>query len=219
MIKHAVFDWDGTLADTYPVLYAAYCAAARGLNVPEPLLDDIQKVTGTLQNKNVMQHLFGEKEVEAKKYFYDYIENNHLEKLKTMKGAKDVLDFCRQNGIKSYLLTNKKKKYLDEELKHLGFDGYFEKIVTAGLYEHDKPHPVACEALFDGKIPPHNEIIVIGDGGSDAKAAEVLGATSIIVGNHTQGHYQISELIQAIDTIKQINIKLLRETKCQNKTK
>lgn len=202
MIKYAVFDWDGTLADTYPVLYAAYCETARQLKLPEPLYDDVKKITGTVQNKNVLPSLFGPKADEAKVFFYRYIENCHLQNLKTMDGATELLNFCVQNHIEPLLLTNKKQKYLDEELKHLKLDGYFKNIVSAGLYQEDKPHPIACKALFNGHIPPQGEVIVIGDGGSDIQAADVLGAKSIILGKRTKGDYNIKNLIEAIDIIK-----------------
>lgn len=202
MIKYAVFDWDGTLADTYPVLYAAYCDVARQLQLPEPLYEDVKKITGTVQNKNVLPTLFGSKADEAKVFFYRYIENCHLKHLKMIDGASELLNFCIQNKIEPLLLTNKKQKYLNEELKHLKLEGYFKSIVPAGLYQEDKPHPIACKALFQGHIPPKGEVIVIGDGGSDIQAADVLGAKSIILGERTKGDYNIKNLIEAIDIIK-----------------
>ena len=202
MIKYAVFDWDGTLADTYPVLYAAYCDAAHRLGIPNPSFEDVQNITGSVQNKNVLKALFKDKAQEASVFFHHYIENNHIQNLKMVSGAEEVLNFCLQNHIEPLLLTNKTQKYLSEELHHLNLQGYFKNIVTAGLYQEDKPHPIACKALFEGKIPPHDEIIVIGDGGSDIKAAEVYGAKSIILGTNVKGNYNIKNLVEAIDIIK-----------------
>ena len=100
------------------------------------------------------------------------------------------------------LLTNKKPRYLNEELKHLNLQNYFKNIVSAGSYKEDKPHPIACKALFGGTIPPCHEIVVIGDGGSDIKAAKVLGAKSIILGKNAKGDYNIQKLTQAIEIIQ-----------------
>lgn len=202
MIKYAVFDWDGTLADTYPVLYAAYCAAAHQIGMPEPSYEEIKTVTGTVQNKNVMQTLFKDKADHASAFFYHYIENNHVQNLKLIDGAAELLDFCKANNIVPLLLTNKKQKYLSEELQHFNLQNYFKTIVSAGTYKEDKPHPIACKALFGGKFPPHNEIIVIGDGASDAKVAQVLNAKSIILGSHAKGDYNIQKLTEAMDIIK-----------------
>lgn len=202
MIKYAVFDWDGTLADTYPVLYAAYCATARQVGMPEPSYENIKIVTGTVQNKNVMQTLFKDKADQASAFFYRYIENNHVKNLKMVDGAPELLNFCKANNIVPLLLTNKKQKYLVEELKHFNLQNYFKTIISAGTYKEDKPHPIACKALFGGKIPPHHEIIVIGDGASDAKVAQVFNAKSIILGNQAKGDYNIQKLTEAMDIIK-----------------
>ena len=202
MIKYAVFDWDGTIADTYPILYAAYCKAAREIGLEQPSYEYIKQITGSLQNKDVMNYLFGQKAHEASTFFYRYIKQHHVQGLKMISGALELLNFCKQNNIQPFLLTNKRQCYLNEELKHFKLENRFTNIVSAGLYQEDKPHPIACKALFQGNIPPNNEIVVIGDGQSDIKVAEVLGAKSIILGEHIKGDYNIQHLLQAIDIIK-----------------
>ena len=202
MIKYAVFDWDGTIADTYPVLYAAYCTAAHQLGLPEPSFDQVKAITGTVQNKEVMPRLFGSKADEASALFYKYIQKNHLQGLKMVSGAGELLSFCLKNHIQMLLLTNKQQNYLTKELKFFKLENCFANIVSAGIYSQDKPHPIACKALFKGKIPPKDEIVVIGDGGSDIKAAAVFGAKSIILGNRIKGDYNIQNLSEAIEIIK-----------------
>ena len=202
MIKYAVFDWDGTIADTYPILYTAYCITAQQVGVSKPSYEYIKNITGTVQNKDVMKTLFQNKADEASTFFYNYIEKNHVQNLKLIRGAEEVLKFCRQNHIEPFLLTNKKQKYLNEELEHFHLQHYFKNIVSAGIYQEDKPHPVACKALFGGNVPPCGEIIVVGDGGSDIKAAEVYGAKSVILGTNVKGDYNIQNLIEVIDIIK-----------------
>ncbi len=179
--KYVVFDWDGTLADTYPVLNAAYDYAFKNLNMPSLTFDEVKRITSTLQNRDTLGCMFGEKREEAAKYFYEYIEKHHTEKLVAFSGAKEVLEHCKQNEKHIYLITNKSKQYIHEEIKILGFDVYFEKVVAAKEYEYDKPHPIACQAVFDYKLPPANEIVVIGDGDADVKTAEALGGADSII--------------------------------------
>ena len=49
--KYAVFDWDGTLADTYPVISAAYDYTFDKMGLLRIPYDEIKRITSTLQNK------------------------------------------------------------------------------------------------------------------------------------------------------------------------
>ena len=201
MIKYAVFDWDGTLADTYPVINGAYAHVFKKMKQPVLSVDEIKQITSSKQNKDTFTYLFGDQAAKAKEVYYEYIEKYHTS-LTAMPYAKELLDFCKSSHMTALLLTNKKTKYVMEELKVLEFDKYFSKIVAAGEYQEDKPHRIACEALFDGKLPPSNEIIVVGDGKADVEVAKVYGAKSIIYQGKIQGDYNINSLSQAIEIMK-----------------
>lgn len=202
MIKYALFDWDGTLADTYGVLIKAYESTFEKLGLKKISADEIKQISATAQNRDVLSHLYGHQALKAKEIFYAYIDAYHLKGLKPIDGARELLDFCVQNGIEPRLITNKSEKYIFEELAFLGFEKYFTKVVYAGKYAKDKPHPIACRALFDNKMPNGDEIIVIGDGCSDVRLAEFFNAKSIILGTKAKGDYCIQALSQAIDIIK-----------------
>ncbi len=203
MIKYAVFDWDGTIAETYPVIVGAYRYVFEKLGMESPTESEIKDVIGCVQNKDIFSYFFKAEQIaEAKKLYYDYIEKFHTKNLRPMSGAKELLDFCVANHIKPLLMTNKRTKYIQEELKILGFERYFSKVVAAGELAQDKPHQLACNALFEGKIPPAREIVVIGDGKADVEVAKCFGASSIIYQNMVKGDYNISRLTDAIDIIK-----------------
>lgn len=170
-IKHIVFDWDGTLADTYPVISKAYEHTFNALDIPAVSYDEIKKLTSTLQNKDTLDYIFGKLKEDAKKIFYEYINDHHTLHLQPIKGAQKLLQFCKNNNIKTYLITNKKRNYLLEEANKLDFTSFFSKIVTAGEFSEDKPHSLATHAVFENNLPNANSIMVIGDGLADYKTA------------------------------------------------
>lgn len=170
-IKHVVFDWDGTLADTYPVISAAYNHSFDSLGLPRVPYDEIKRITSSLQNRDNLACLFGERKQEASEAYYAFISEHHATKLEAIPQARELLDYCHQQGFKCYLLTNKKTMYVTKEIEKLGFQGLFDKVIAAGQYSQDKPHPVATLALFDEQLPPADEILVIGDGEADVKVA------------------------------------------------
>lgn len=188
--KHIVFDWDGTLADTYPVISNAYEHTFQSLRLqPLPYLE-IKKITSTLPNKDILGHIFSTHKEEAKKIYYDYISQHHLDHLSPMPFAKDLLTFCKQNNLKSYLLSNKRRPFLLEEISFLKFDSFFENIVAAGDTTEDKPSPKASHFIFNNTLPSADSILVIGDGEADYKVARTYDHAgkhcSCIIYNPTQ---------------------------------
>ena len=179
--KYAVFDWDGTLADTFPVILAAYAHTFEKMNLPKIDGDNLKKILSSVQNKDVLEHIFGQKKDEASGYFYEYINAFHAKNIKPQPGARELLDFCQRIGIKSYLITNKRTKFINQELGLLGFDKYFSKVVAAGEYAEDKPHPIACRALFGNVMPDAKDIVVIGDGEADVITAKSLNGADCII--------------------------------------
>ncbi len=173
-VRYVVFDWDGTLADTYPVISAAYQHAFEVLGMPSIDYSEIKKITSTLANKDMLGFVFGDKKEQARQAYYSYIEANHKKGLRAVPHAKELLDFCRSKGWQLYLLSNKKRAYLCEELKYLGFDDYFSKIIAAGDFPEDKPNPQTVRALFGEVMPDADDILVIGDGMADWKTSQAL---------------------------------------------
>lgn len=166
-IKYVVFDWDGTLADTYPVISAAYENTFKTLGLNPISYDEIKKLTSTLQNKDTLGYLFGDKKDKAEKIYYKYIKENHVLKFVTMPNAENLLQYCSDNGIKCFLITNKKREFFLKESNKANFTKFFTNIVAAGDFEEDKPHPTATRAVFFGKKPKADEILVVGDGYAD----------------------------------------------------
>ena len=130
--KYAVFDWDGTLADTYPVISAAYDYTFDKMGLLRIPYDEVKRITSTLQNKDTLGYIFKERRDEAAGYFYEYIEKYHTDRLAAMPGAAELLEYCRRAGMEIYLITNKKTRFIHEEIEKLGFGAYFKKVVAAG---------------------------------------------------------------------------------------
>lgn len=213
MIKYVVFDWDGTLADTYPVISAAYDYTFDKLGLPRIAYDEVKRLTSTLQNKDTLGFVFGDRKEEAAKAYYEFITEHHAKKLRTMPGADELLNFCKQRKLPCFLITNKKRLYVLEEIEKLGFTDFFDKIVAAGECEQDKPHPIATHAVFDGKLPNADEILVIGDGVADYQTARTYDnngkkAFCIIYDpkhkyNGDAPDYVVRDLLEVVNLIKE----------------
>ena len=218
-IKYVVFDWDGTLADTYPVISAAYDYTFDTLGLPRIPYDEVKRITSTLQNKDTLGSIFGERKQEASDAYYSFIGKHHAAALEPMPGARDVLEYCRKHNIRNILITNKKTLYVAEEIEKLGFTEFFDRIIAAGEYAEDKPHPLATHAAFDGKLPPADEILVLGDGEADFKTAETYthdGRKAFCVIYDPKHKYKGSEPDCKIENLKQV-IEIIGEHNAGNR--
>ena len=210
-IKHIVFDWDGTLIDSIPVLKKAYEYTFKFMKLPEVSYAKIRELAAQRSNRTLFQKVFGDEAAEpAKKVLYGFIEAHHLSLLSPMKGAEDILRYCDDRHIACHILTNKNRPFLDAEMNKLGWGKYFDRIIGAGEQKHDKPHPETCAALFQGQQPPANEMLVLGDGNSDVVMARVWGCPAVILDdknayNGPQADYIIRALPEFTDIIENID--------------
>ena len=117
------------------------------------------------------------------------------------------MEYCRKHNITSILITNKKTLYVAEEIEKLGFSEFFDKVIAAGEYAEDKPHPLATHAAFGGKLPQADEILVLGDGEADFQTAATYAhdnRKAFCVIYDPKRKYKGSEPDRKIDDLRQV---------------
>ena len=206
-IKYVVFDWEFLKASKTPVISAAYDYTFDTLGLPRIPYDEVKRITSTLQNKDTLGCIFGERKQEAADAYYSFIGKHHAAALEAMPGARSVLEYCRKHNITSILITNKKTLYVAEEIEKLGFSEFFDKVIAAGEYAEDKPHPLATHAAFGGKLPQADEILVLGDGEADFQTAATYAhdnRKAFCVIYDPKRKYKGSEPDRKIDDLRQV---------------
>lgn len=207
---HAIlFDWDNTLADTWPVIHEALNKTFKSYGLREWGVEE----TRTHVHKSMRDafpELFGDKWEQAAKEYHRHFVKSHIEQLTPLAGAKEVLDRLIKTDIYLAVVSNKTGKFLREEVTHLGWDKYFTKVVGATDAEADKPHPAPVHMALDGsKIIPSEKIWFIGDTLTDLECANNTGCTPIFFGDsqipldyqdksvtHTRNHSEFLNLIK-----------------------
>src|SRR3546814_7612175 len=82
--------------------------------------------------------------------FYSGFEVVHLETLKALEGATEILERLAALGIPTAVVSNKSGSYLRREAAHLGWDRYFHRIVGATDAPRDKPAPDPVYMALEG---------------------------------------------------------------------
>ncbi len=177
------FDWDGTLVDTFDVLHAAnnHVQISMGKG---PLSKEEARKRTLMSTQNLYPKLYPGKEAEAMRYFYAYIEENHLTELKKINGADTLLSLLKEDGISLGVASNKKQLYLEREINHMGWHHFFEdRVIGAGVAERDKPAPdPILELCRRIQLSPSPEKVwYIGDTETDYLAATKCSCTFVLI--------------------------------------
>ena len=186
------FDWDGTLVDSLGFLTGVHNHVKEYYGF-KPFVGDEYLYYLGMPRERIFSEIYGENADGAKALFEKHYFETHLSDLIVFDGVLEMLNSLQSINIPLGVVSNKKSNFLQAEVKHLGWNKYFEDcIVGAGDTIKDKPS--AAPLLYalkkkDASINQNN-IWYIGDTEIDVMCAEETGCQSIII--HTK-EKEISE--------------------------
>lgn len=132
----AIFDWNGTTLDDLPVVYGSVREIFRTYGLPAPSLDEYREEITTDFMKFYEKHgLIGAKPEDLNAIRKRYLaEHGHDAKLH--KGAKDLIELCRNIGLQTAIVSAEIPEVLEKKLSEFGIFPLVDRI-TGGAY--DKP--------------------------------------------------------------------------------
>lgn len=168
--KAIIFDWDGTLVDTCGLILDAHNHVRQHFNKPLWTMDDFLG-SASKSAREYYPEIYGDDADQAQAVLYDFVEEHHLNYLKPMDGA---IDLVKSIDLPVGIVSNKRHKTLMLEIEHLGVAGYFDCIVGAGVADKDKP---SADPLLKGiqdicqDLSP-DDILYVGDTETDLLCAK-----------------------------------------------
>ena len=209
MIKAVVFDMDGVLIDTEKHYYEAWQEAARsfGYDFRSEHALMLRSCDANVAAK-MMKGIFGED--------FDYFAVREVRRglvaerlkkygLEKKPGLDEILDYLRQNGIKTAVATATPIELTLEHLTKIGVKDKFDKIVSAKQVANGKPAPdvylYVCEQI--GENPA--DCIAVEDSPNGIKSAYAAGCKPVMVPDLTQPDNEIMPLLYGVaDTLADI---------------
>lgn len=210
MIKAVVFDMDGVLIDTEKHYYEAWQEAARsfGYDFRSEHALMLRSCDANVAAK-MMKGIFGED--------FDYFAVREVRRglvaerlkkygLEKKPGLDEILDYLKQNGIKTAVATATPIELTLQHLTKIGVKDKFDKIVSAKQVANGKPAPdvylYACEQI--GENP--SDCIAVEDSPNGIKSAYAAGCKPVMVPDLTQPDEEIKPLLYGVaDTLADIN--------------
>ena len=208
MIKNLIFDFDGTISDSYPIFVRIVRQVAKDFDVEvtmsdEELLDKlVVNVKHCMDNMNFRCELH-----ERGQAFWGY-QRQYYKEFQAFPEIKPILEKSLALGKKNYIYTHSGDIVL-KMLKNMGLDGYFTGVVTA---DHGFPSKPAPDALFYlcktyGLDP--SESLMIGDRDIDTMAGNNAGTKGCLWDPcdryaEYQTDYKIKKLSELYDLLDHI---------------
>lgn len=177
-----LFDWDNTLVDTWPCIIKAMNTTLEAMG-HDPWTEAQCQTQIAHSMRDAFPLLFGDQWEEAAEIFYRTFGEVHLDMLRPLSGAADMLETLAGQGVTLCVVSNKTGRYLRQEADYLGWTPHFHRLVGAGDAARDKPATdVVHMALQGSGIDPAEHCVwFVGDMPVDMRCAVASGCRSVLL--------------------------------------
>ena len=173
-----IFDLDGTLASTVPLIFETWQYIFEKYENRKYSQSDLIGIFGTNDEEKALMKFFPDRVEEAKADWLEYYTENHNKAL-LFPGIENLLIRLKNWKIPMGICTNKCSQTTEITVKAFGLDRFFPVIISASEVPSGKPRPDGIFKICKYHDVPPNRAWMIGDNRSDLLAARNSGALGI----------------------------------------
>lgn len=206
MYKHIIWDFDGTLFDTYPVM----AKAAIDVLEKHGIYESYDKIMSLMRISftNLFDY-FNETYYISDKLISDFLDYKKEAEADTIRPFPYITDICKriwEDKRFNHLYTHRGKSSIEYLKKHGMYD-YFSGLITREDNFKRKPDPEALLWLLVEYKIDKSEALMIGDRDIDILAAKNAGIDGCYYKDYplhdfNLAKYKITELNQLYDLLK-----------------
>lgn len=178
----AIFDLDGTLADTICDLGDAVNYGLEKLGFPTHDYESYKKMVGNGVKKLCRRALPEDKKEKTEELlglFREYYNVHYLDKTCLYDGMKETVEKLSDSGVVLAVATNKPEDVAREIVMELLPDTDFVKVLGGVDYRPSKPDSAILIEIFAALPDVENRVYMIGDSNVDVQTAKNAGIESI----------------------------------------
>jgi len=186
-VKRIVWDFDGTLVDSRPLIEAGmdHAFTALGLSGRTDIQEEWLRNVG-LPVEQGLQNTFGPvglDPAEVLKVYrtFDWLGHEHL--LQPFPGMRELVAELAAVGSRQSIATSKRALPLRRQLAALGWAGCFEPVMTPDDVVHAKPHPESLLKIMEATGEAPEDLVMVGDTPFDLDMARAAGVPAVGVGH------------------------------------
>lgn len=179
--KYIIFDCDGTLLNTYPLIMESFKRTFKNY-LPDYLLteDELNSFFGPSLRLTFLRY-FDESMVDDVIKYYRKINRSLMpEWINVFEGIIDLLEYLKQNEYPISILSNKAYDMIMYGLELTNIAHYFDVVIGYEQMPQHKPHPAGIEVIKDFyKTNNNDDIYLIGDTLIDINTATNANINSV----------------------------------------
>ncbi|MEW4570946.1 HAD-IA family hydrolase [Tautonia sp. JC769] len=176
-----LLDFDGTMADTLPLIFDAFRHALSPWIDPLPTDDQVEASFGPAERACLGLFAPEARLDEALDRFFFHYEQEHERMVRLFDGIPAVIDRARGLGWKVGVFTGKGRRAAQFSMTALGLVDRIDCLVSGDDVERPKPDPdglFRAARLLD--VEPRR-ILMVGDSPADVRAGRAAGALTCAV--------------------------------------
>ena len=193
-IKLVILDFDGTLADTQPLIIDSMQSTIRELQLPARSDAECRAMIG-LPLKECFMHLLpiddvvGDRCVEVYRRIFD--EKNHNGVVMLFSHVMETLHEMHERGLLLAICSSRGRPTLEGFVRSFHLESYVSMVVSANDVKYGKPHPEPVRLILQKLAVAADEAMVVGDASYDILMGCAAGCRTCGV---TYGNQSAAEL-------------------------
>lgn len=178
--KAVVFDLDGTLVDSMPMVLRAYAHALQPF-VPPMSSHDLFLRLGAPPERTFAEMLRGPAEVaQAMERLVDY-SSRHWHDIRAFAGMHDLLRELRTSTRRTGIWTGRDRRSTQAIMREQRLEAWVEELLCGDDLPSHKPDPAGLSAVLDRLGVGADEVCFAGDADVDVLAGHAIGVRTILI--------------------------------------
>lgn len=204
--RGAVFDFDGTLADSYAGINASINPVLRHFGLPEITVDETRRMVGD-GLPALMERLVGPgRAAEGVRLFRASYPRTARAGTALMPGAAALLEELWRAGIPAAIASNKPIEFCRQLLGELGLRRYLMAVAAPGEGLPPKPDPAIVRGLIPLLGGEPGAVLFVGDMPVDVLTARAAGMPVAVLptGSSTRGELETAGPDTIVESLEEL---------------
>lgn len=179
--RSVIFDLDGTLADTEPLVIGCMLETINAHGYPVDR-DQLLRYIGP-PLPIMLDHMLGLNAEQAKPIYEDYLrryESDYMPQTVPLAGAEALLEALREADVPLAIVTNKREDAGRKTVELLGWTERFQTIIGADTASDPKPHAAPLLHALEILCGEASSSAMVGDTESDMGAGRNANMAAVI---------------------------------------
>lgn len=178
MLSAVIFDLDGVLIDSEPLMRLAFAYSYQqivGEGTPpiEAYLEHMGESFPRIMDHLNLPHTMWEP--------YKEFSQRQVAQIKLFPGSRAILEWARSAQLKLGLLTGKDRVRTLQILNHFGLLSFFDSTIASDQLDQPKPHPDGVLRMLNELGCPARDCVMVGDGVNDIISAQRAGVKAAAI--------------------------------------